>query len=118
MKISAVYKITNTVTNDFYIGSSKNVKRRWVAHKCPSSWKRFPNNPMYIDMKKFGVDKFAFEVLAEVEEDSLKEMEQQFIELLKPTYNNYNAKGCNIERYKEYNKEYKKTNKGKESFPG
>lgn len=25
-KISAVYKITNTVTGDFYIGSSKNAK--------------------------------------------------------------------------------------------
>lgn len=26
MKICGVYKITNTVTNDFYIGSSKDVK--------------------------------------------------------------------------------------------
>lgn len=32
-KISAVYKITNTITNDFYIGSSKNVKVRWIDHK-------------------------------------------------------------------------------------
>ena len=28
MEISGVYKITNIVTNDFYIGSSKNVKQR------------------------------------------------------------------------------------------
>ena len=27
-KISGVYKITNTVTGDFYIGSSKDVKDR------------------------------------------------------------------------------------------
>ena len=32
MKISGVYKITNTVTGDFYIGSSKNIERRWKAH--------------------------------------------------------------------------------------
>ena len=32
MKVSAVYKIVNTVTKDFYIGSSKNVKKRWVEH--------------------------------------------------------------------------------------
>ena len=31
-KISGVYKITNTITGDFYIGSSKNVKKRWVEH--------------------------------------------------------------------------------------
>lgn len=39
-KVSGVYKITNTVTGDFYIGSSKNVKRRWTEHKCPSNWKK------------------------------------------------------------------------------
>ena len=119
MKISAVYKITNTITGDFYIGSSKNVKQRWVHHKCKSTWKRCQNNPMYIDMKEYGIDKFAFEILAEVEVDSLKETEQFFIESLKPTYNNYNAKGFDFERRKkakkEYNKEYYKTEKGKES---
>lgn len=31
-KISGVYKITNTITGDSYIGSSKNVKDRWKAH--------------------------------------------------------------------------------------
>ena len=92
-KISGVYKITNTITGDFYIGSSKDVKRRWREHKKPSTWKRFPNSPMYQDMQKYGVDKFAFEILEEVEIEKLKEKEQKFIEILKPTYNNINAKG-------------------------
>ena len=117
MKISAVYKITNTVTGDFYIGSSKDVKSRWANHKCKSTWNKHPNNPMYLDMQKYGVDKFAFEILAVVEIEKLKETEQQFIEKLQPTYNNYNAKGWNIERQKEYkkeyNKEYNKTDKYK-----
>lgn len=117
MKIVAVYKITNTVTGDFYIGSSKNVKNRWTEHKSPSTWNRCPNNPLYQDMKKYGVDKFVFEVLAEVEADSLKEKEQEFIEMLKPTYNNRNSKGLNIERYKEskrkYKRKYDKTDKRK-----
>ena len=114
-KISGVYKIINTITNDFYIGSSKNVKRRWAVHKCQSSWKKCPNNPMYLDMQKYGVDKFEFQILEEVESCSLKEKEQQFIELLKPTYNSNNANGLNIERYKEYQKEYKKSDRCKES---
>ena len=114
MKIIGIYKITNTITGDFYIGSSKNVKSRWAHHKIPSTWKRFPNNPMYIDIQKYGVDSFIFEILEEIEAEKLKETEQQFIEMLKPTYNNYNANGLNIERYKEYQKEYRKTDKYKE----
>ena len=118
MKICGVYKITNTVTGDFYIGSSKNVKQRWANHKCPSTWKNHPSNQLYQDMRKYGTDKFAFEILAEVEIDKLKVAEQQFIEKLKPTYNSCNAKGLNVERYKEYQKEYqkeyKKTDKYKE----
>ena len=108
MKISGIYKITNTITGDFYIGSSKDVKSRWTCHKCKSTWKQHPNNPMYLDMQKYGTDKFAFEILEEVEVDKLKEAEQQFIELSNPTYNNRNANGLDIERQKEYNKEYHK----------
>ena len=113
MNISGIYRITNTITGDFYIGSSKDVKQRWANHKCKSTWNKCPNNPMYIDMKKYGLDKFEFEILAEVEEDSLKETEQQFIETLKPTYNNRNANGLDFERKKEYNKEYQKSDKYK-----
>ena len=135
MKICAVYKITNAVTGDFYIGSSKDVKSRWAVHKCKSKWNECPNNPMYNDMRKYGVDNFVFEILEVVEPDKLKKTEQQFIETLKPTYNSCNAKGLNIERRKkthkkaqnkyektdkrkkakkEYNKEYHKSDKFKE----
>ena len=119
MEICGIYKITNTITGDFYIGSRKNIKKRWVEHKIPSRWSQYPNNPMYLDMKKFGVDKFSFQILEEVEIDKLKEVEQKFIEMLKPTYNNRNADGWNIERLKESKRKakrkYNKTNKGKES---
>ena len=115
MKISAVYKITNTVTGDFYIGSSKDVKQRLAVHKCQSKWNECPNSPLYLDMKKYGVDKFEFQVIDEVEPEQLKEKEQYFIETLKPTYNNRRANGWNVERYKKYKKEYQKTDKSKES---
>ena len=113
MKISAVYKITNTVTGDFYIGSSKNVKSRLAVHKCQSTWKNNPNSPLYQDMKEYGVDSFAFEILTEVEPEHLKETEQKFIETLKPTYNDRNANGIDFERCKEYQKEYQKSDKRK-----
>ena len=103
-KIIGIYRITNTVTGDFYIGSSKDVKKRWRSHKCKSIWKNHPNNPMYQDMKKYGIDKFVFEILEEVEVGKLKEAEQQFIEKMHPIYNQMNAKGLNVERRKETNR--------------
>ena len=109
-KIIGVYKITNTVTGDFYIGSSKDVKKRWKQHKKSSVWKYYSNNPMYHDFKKYGVNKFEFQILTEVEAEHLKETEQKFIETLKPTYNDRNAEGRNAKRYKEYNKEYYQQN--------
>ena len=115
MKICGIYKITNTVTGDFYIGSSKNVKQRWAHHKCQSVWNRCKSNQMYQDMQKYGVDKFAFEILEEVEVDKMKETEQQFIETLKPTYNSNRANGWDFERYKEYQEEYQKSDKCKKA---
>ena len=114
MKICAVYKITNTITGDFYIGSSKDVKKRWREHKCQSVWNERPNSKLYQDMKKFGTEKFVFEILAEVEENKLKKTEQQFIETLHPTYNDRNANGRDTERYKESQKKFQNSDKRKE----
>ena len=113
MKISGIYKITNTITGDFYIGSSKDINRRWAEHKCPSRWKQCKNNPMYLDMQKYGIENFVFEVIEEAEENFLKEKEQKFIEMLKPTYNSNRANGFDFERQKKYKKEYEKTDKRK-----
>ena len=113
--ISAVYKILNTVTGDFYIGSSRNVKRRWAQHKYPSIWKQHPNNPMYKDMQKYGVDRFSFQILVPVMPEYLTQVEQEFIEMLNPTYNNNNAKGLDTEKYKETIRKYKQSEKGKEA---
>lgn len=114
-KISAVYKIVNTVTKDFYVGSSKDVKKRWLGHKESSKWKQNPNNPMYLDMQKYGVDKFRFQILAPVMPEYLKQVEQEFIELLNPTYNVMRAKGRNVEKIRENQRKYHQSNKGKET---
>lgn len=117
-EISAVYQIINTVTGDRYVGSSRNVKQRWAVHKCPSSWKAASNNPMYKDMQEYGLDKFRFQILAPVMPEYLKHVEQEFIEMLKPSYNDRKAKGLDVERQKEYQKErqrkYRQTEEGKE----
>ena len=115
-KISGVYKITNTITGDFYIGSSKDIKRRWTSHKCLSMWKRYSNSRLYKDMVQYGRDNFTIEVIEETTD--LHNREQYYIEQLKPAYNDRHAEGHNIERCKEttrrYKKEWYKVNRDKE----
>ena len=106
MKISGVYKITNNITGEFYIGSSKNIKLRWATHKSPSTHKRYPNVKLYKAMAQYGRDNFTIEVIEETAD--LKEREQHWIEQLKPSYNNNWAKGLNIERSRLYNIKYHK----------
>ena len=116
-KISAVYKIVNTVTNECYVGSSKNVKMRWANHKCPSTWKRCPKSPLYQDFQKYGLDKFRFQILCPVMPEHLKQVEQELIEMIKPAYNDRRANGRNVEIYKYGHKKairkYQQSNKGK-----
>ena len=100
--ISGVYKITNNITGDFYIGSSKNIKKRWHEHRKPSKWKLRPGMKLYQAFIKYGLDNFTFEIIEKT--DNLREREQYWIEQLKPIYNNYRAKGLDIERSKESHK--------------
>ena len=106
MKISGVYKITNNITGDFYIGSSKNIKHRWAAHKSPSKWKQLPSSKLYKAMAQYGHDNFTIEVIEET--DNLREREQYYIDQLKPSYNNNRAKGLDKDSIRQYYKEYHK----------
>lgn len=90
-KIYIIYKFTNTITGDFYIGSRKNIKKSLANHKYQSVWIAIPNDQVDQDLQKYGIDKFSFEILAEVEINKLEETEQEFIEKLQPTYNQMNA---------------------------
>ena len=108
MKISGVYKITNNITGDFYIGSSKDIKKRWAVHKCVSVWKLRPGMKLYQAFIKYGLNNFTFDIIEETTD--LHNREQYYIEQLKPSYNNLCAKGRNIERRKEW----KKTNRDKQ----
>ena len=97
---SGVYKITNNITGDFYIGSSKNIKQRWYKHRRPSVWKQYPNIKLYKDMAQYGKNNFIFEVLEETTD--LRNREQYWVDQLKPSYNVRRANGQDIERYKEW----------------
>ena len=125
MRITGVYKITNNITGDFYIGSSKNIKNRWTQHKSPSIWSHHPNSKLYKDMAQYGLNNFSIEIIEET--DNLKEREQYWIEQLKPIYNKYRAIGLDYKEYYNTNKDkiqtrckenmrkYRQTENGKEN---
>lgn len=85
-KVSGVYKITNKITGDFYIGSSVKVVNRLSNHfnrEC----RKFPDKPFYRDIIKYGFDNFQIELLEECPRDQLIERELHYYNELKPTYN-------------------------------
>ena len=84
--ISGIYKITNLITNEFYIGSSKNIESRWVYHKAKFKSNEETFNKLYLDFKKYGLESFKFEILEKCSEN-IKKKEQEYIDKLKPHYN-------------------------------
>ena len=112
MTKTGVYKITNNITGDFYIGSSKNIRSRWTDHKSPSTWVINTGMKLYQAFIKYGLDNFTFEIIEETA--NLHEREQYWIDLLKPTYNSNRANGRDIEKYKKARRIYQQSEKSKE----
>lgn len=97
-KISGVYMLLNKTTNQCYIGSSKDVNRRFYQHNYN---KDRMTTKLYTDMKN---NEFDFVVLTECQVDELKQEEQEFIDLLKPYYNtNYASRSIGIDQNDDYN---------------
>jgi group I intron endonuclease len=77
-KQTGVYKITNKLNGNFYIGSSLDIKSRWDAHI--KSIHRGFNYPIYNAFKKYGVENFNLEILELCNTDKLVETEQKFLD--------------------------------------
>lgn len=77
-----IYKITNKISGRFYIGKSNNIERRFSEHKSPNEWVRNPNKNMYLDMIRYGLNNFEFEIIEECSEKDLNERERYWIDKL------------------------------------
>lgn len=81
--VCGIYKITDILTQEAYIGQSKNVQKRWIDHlKCgigavPSS----NANQLYAAMKRDGIWNFSFELLEECLPEELDDKERYFIDI-------------------------------------
>lgn len=88
MKISGIYKITNLLTEDFYIGSSIDVNNRWRQHKNTAKVGSLRSH-LHSAIRKYGVQNFVFEVIEQCPLDRrfLAIREQYYIDTLQPSYN-------------------------------
>lgn len=79
-----IYKITNNVNGNFYIGKSVDIERRFAEHKTP---KAVGNDILHEDMRNFGNENFSFDILEECKEEELNAKELHYIKSLNPFYN-------------------------------
>lgn len=89
-----VYKITNMMTGDAYVGASRCVEHRKTQHFARTRQghsKRFDD-----DIDTYGREAFKFEVLEECGIDDLAERELYHILALRPSYNR-SWKGCKMD---------------------
>ena len=80
--VCGIYKITNILTGDIYIGQSVNIADRWKNHiKCGLGIDASSTNKLYNNMQEYGVWNFTFEILQKCSRDKLNEKERFWIEM-------------------------------------
>ena len=85
--VTGIYKITNQVTKECYIGQSVDISKRWKDHaKCGLGIDTPAGNKLYKAMQTYGIWNFSWEVLEQCSKDLLDEKEKYYIEL----YDSYN----------------------------
>lgn len=76
----AIYKITCSKNNKFYIGSAMNTHRRWIKHRSALKKGYHHNKHLQSAWDKYGENCFNFEILEECEEEQLIKREQFWLD--------------------------------------
>lgn len=82
-----IYKITNTDTGDFYIGSATNMRLRVAQHRCHLNSNTHVNRHLQRAWNKYGKQVFEFAAILLCDVEKKLYFEQGLLELLKPAYN-------------------------------
>ena len=71
--IGRIYKITNTVSDDVYVGSTKNrLCLRWAIHK--NEMKLNPNRKLYKKLREVGTANCKIELIEEMDYENKREL--------------------------------------------
>jgi len=88
VKRCCVYRLTNTVTGKFYVGSTLNFHARMKYHHY--SHARNPNKELAHDIMAYGWDAFLVEVLEDCTPENVRKRERYYIEALQAVEKGYN----------------------------
>ena len=77
---SGIYKITNISNGKFYIGSSKNIHKRWIRHLRDLKNGEHNNVHLQRAFNLGGQEAFKFEILENCEENMLLIIEQSYLD--------------------------------------
>ena len=91
-KVCGIYKITNILTKECYIGESVNIKDRFSEHikAGVGATESSVTNKLYQAMQKYGIQNFAFELVEPCSSAELNAKEKYFISLYQSDVNGYN----------------------------
>ena len=82
-----IYKIENLINGQCYIGQSINIELRWRRHKDVIETCDYP---LYLAIRKYGIDNFSFDIVQECEPHELNELEIYWIQYYNSYYDGYN----------------------------
>lgn len=86
-KISGIYMIKSLIDDRIYIGSAACLYTRCRHHKYLLNIKDHCNIKLQRFVNKYGIDSIDFEVMEVCRKDELAQIEQIYIDLLKPYFN-------------------------------
>ena len=88
-----IYKITNLINNKIYIGQSIHITQRWKEHIQGKG-----NKELYLDIQKYSVNSFTFEIIELCPKEQLNEKESYWIKYYDSVNQGYNLTdgGSNI----------------------
>ena len=94
--VTGIYKITNMLTQECYIGQAVDIAKRWKDHaKAGLDIDRPMGNKLYQAMITDGLWNFSWEVIEECAREDLDEKEKFYIELYQSKEYGYNSKSGN-----------------------
>lgn len=90
--VCGIYKITNQITKEAYIGQSVDVSKRWKDHiKCGLGIDTPAGNKLYKAMQEHGIWNFSWELLEECPKEELNAKEKFYIDFYKTYEYGYNS---------------------------
>lgn len=89
--VTGIYKITNIITGECYIGQAADTAARWSEHaKCGLGIDTPAGNKLYKAMQEYGLQSFSWELLEKCDRAELNEKERYYIGLYDSVNYGYN----------------------------